>query len=212
MKVESLPVCQNNTLKLAWGFYFVNWNKLFMTSSCEIGFLALDIYNGAMEKPKPVRDYKRTLLSMVEGSVGSGIFKSFWVETPEEGSFDSMDNGRLSCAFYVSGMLSILGLCDGVHGTVNSTIADLVESGWQQVDEPTPGDIVHWVPNTDEETILQHIGFYVGENSCISNDWQTGTPQKHALDYDSRRIVKAVYRCTNWNRRDNHRALVEEQD
>jgi len=137
---------------------------------------------------------------MIENSIGSYIFKNLYMEIDGQKK-DVLKNGLLSCAVFVSGILYMNKMINGMHATVNSTVKDLEKSGWIKINEPERGDILVWElykwPGDIEEH--EHIGFYVGEDMAISNDSKIGSPQKHHFTYgieESKPVRKiiAVYR------------------
>ena len=106
---------------------------------------------------------------------------------------DATNDGELSCAFYVSGLLVIFKLIKNVHGTVASTQKDLEESGWIKVINPIPGNIIIWEPMDNDQNVNEHIGFYIGREKAISN---SSTKRKiiiHNWTYDNTRKIKAIY-------------------
>ena len=118
---------------------------------------------------------KPTLLKMIEGSVGTKMFRNNLFE--EEGKeVDILKNGNLSCAFYVSSIFYLLKMIGGVHATVAGTVSDLLASDWKIVSNPEAGDVIIWVA---DETGHKHIGFCVGEGKSISNDSKLGYPTEH---------------------------------
>lgn len=151
-----------------------------------------------MNKDKPIRDYKKTLLTMVEKSIGTSMFQTYWA-TVDGQTIDLPNNGDLSCAFYVSGLLAILGKMERANCTVSSTIVDMEKCGWRKVNSPEVGDIIHWNPkDTFKEGVHPHIGFYMGADMCVSNSSEKRSPQRHVLNWDDRRYVEAMYRLDDW--------------
>ena len=149
---------------------------------------------------KPKRLYFKTYLQLVRNSVGTEMFKSFYVTTPEQGEFDAMADGDKSCAFYVSAVLVLFKKLAGIHGTVESTIRDLVQSGWQEVSEDAlePGDVIVWVRQKFDHGSYEHIGFYLGEGRAVSTSWQDKKVIEHDLKFGSiNRPIKCAYR-TKW--------------
>ena len=149
---------------------------------------------------KPKRLYFKTYMQMVRNSVGTELFRNFYVETKARGEFDSMSGGELSCAFYVSGLLRMFEKVARVHGTVASTVKDMENSGWQVVDGPKSGDVLVWEKAEIEGDLVDHVGFYVGKGRAISNSYKTRTPIEHDMNFaDSqpRKIIK-ILRMEDW--------------
>lgn len=135
----------------------------------------------------------KTYLAMINNSVRSELFKNFYVE--EDGKeYDAMREGRLSCAFYVSGILKMFDLAGGIHGTVEGTTKDLEENGWWKIEKPEIGSVLVWEGKTyDDGEIHKHIGFYVGDDEAISNSTEKGCPVKHNWQFDGARKVESIY-------------------
>lgn len=99
---------------------------------------------GSAEKPK--RLYFKTYVQLIRNSVGTEMFRNFYIQTADGEEMDALSDGSNSCAFFVSAVLTLFKKHTGVHGTVKSTVADLHRSGWQVVDKETmqAGDVVVW--------------------------------------------------------------------
>jgi len=141
---------------------------------------------------KPNRLIKKSYLKLVRNSVGTKMFRNFYLK--QDGNvFDVTKGGELSCAFYVSSLLVIFQLIKNVHGTVESTRKDLEESGWTKTDQPTPGSVIIWQAIQDDEDSNEHIGFYVGRDKAISNNSRKKKIAMHNWTYDNARKVIAIY-------------------
>ncbi len=131
---------------------------------------------------------------MAKNSIGCKTYRNFFIIDNEK-EVDAMENGRLSCAFFVSGILSSFNLIKSVHGTVENTVLDLEESGWNRVKEPNPGDIIVWEAiDFGDGDIHKHIGFYIGDSLAVSNSSLEGYPVKHEWTFGGSRKVEATYR------------------
>ena len=111
---------------------------------------------------------------------------------------DILEDGNLSCAFYVSGILAIFGLVDRLHTTVIGTVTALERAGWQKTDNLKPGCVIVWDKPEDNSHEHKHIGFYLGDDKAISNIWQEGKPDIHHFTFglestDSFRPIIAIY-------------------
>lgn len=144
-----------------------------------------------LQKVEP--DYYKTYLAMIENSIGSNLFRNFYAKVDGEEQ-DVMRNGGLSCAFFVSGLLTTLGLIDRLHGTVDGTVKDLEKNHWQQIEEPIKGCIIVWSEKIDESGEKhKHIGFYIEKKIAISNSSKSGSPQKHDWVFGGSRKIEAMY-------------------
>lgn len=152
------------------------------------------------ESNKPKRLYFETYLKVIQNSVGSNMFRNFYIQTEDKGSFDALDDGDNSCAFYVSAILVIFKKLSGVHGTVDSTTRDLRESGWQEVSSQQAGDVLIWEAQQFEDGLKQHIGFCLGDGRAISTSQKQKTPIEHDEYFGNtdRKIVN-IFRYPDWN-------------
>jgi hypothetical protein len=149
---------------------------------------------------KPKRLYFKTYLKVIHNSVGSNLFRNFYVSLPEIGEFDALDDGENSCAFFVSSVLVIFKKLKAVHGMVDSTIKDLVESGWVEANQPNEGDILVWEALQFDDGVKEHIGFSIGDGQAISTSRAEKTPVEHDQYFgDTKRKITHIYRMTNWD-------------
>jgi hypothetical protein len=132
-------------------------------------------------------DKKRSLFALIKNSLGSKFFRSLYFFDGKR-SRDILENGRLSCAFYVSVILRILGLIKECHTTVNGLIEDMENSGWQKVAKLQKGAVIVW----EEKDGHKHIGFYLGNNKAASNSSKKKSPLIHSANYQNRKLI-AIY-------------------
>jgi hypothetical protein len=135
-------------------------------------------------------DKKKSLKVLLENSLNSKLFRSLYFFVGGK-SKDVLEKGDLSCAFYVSVILKILGLIENLHTTVHSTLKDLEKSGWFKTKKPKFGAIILWEPK--KENHHSHLGFYVGKNKAISNSSKRRTPSLHNLNCDNRKILSFYF-------------------
>lgn len=146
------------------------------------------------------KDIFDTYISVIKNSVGTKMFRNFFVV--ENGKKkDAMKNGVLSCAYFVSFILCALGFIKRIHGTVDSAVKDLKESGWAEIKAPKVGSVLVWEEKDfgDGDT-HKHIGFYIGDNKAISNSFKFKTPIKHHYTFGTvkgkpKRKIEAIF----WN-------------
>ena len=134
-----------------------------------------------------------TYLAMVKNSVGTKMFRNFYAHADGK-RMDVMRNGDLSCAFFVSSVLSTLALGKATHGTVDSTVKDMKQSGWNPSKKLVSGSILVW----EEKKRHAHIGFYIGNEKAISNSSKKGSPAIHHFTYgvkngEPARKIEAIY-------------------
>lgn len=120
----------------------------------------------------------KNLLTFINGSIGTNLFRSYYLN-----GIDILDEGDLSCAFYVSSLLRMVDLIEKPHCTVSGTISDMELSGWYKIRKPKVGCVVVWEPIIQNGSYHKHIGFYIGDNQAVSNRSSLGVPGEHALRY-----------------------------
>lgn len=136
-------------------------------------------------------------LAVIKNSVGSRMFRNLYASVAGVTTDVSRD-GQLSCAFFVSSVLTMLALIKSSHATVTSTVQDLRESGWQEIptntQEPPVGSVIVWEKiDFGGNNLHGHIGFYIGNNTAISNDEATGVPATHPWLSTKRKIEFIFY-------------------
>ncbi len=114
---------------------------------------------------------------------------------------DILDNGSLSCAIFVSIILQSFELIKKPHATVIELLKDMEVSGWKKSHSLKVGDVIVWEPLdfTGDGVKHLHVGFYLGKDKAVSNDWKVGTPAKHHFTFGTRaskpkRRIVAMYR------------------
>lgn len=141
---------------------------------------------------------KATLLAMVENSVGTTLWRNFYVCLNGQQK-DIMRDGDLSCAFFVSSILLVLSLIDKIHGTVDGVVFALEKSGWQKIKKPKPGAVLVWVERTGKDSQKhKHLGFYLGRNQAVSNNSKTRKIARHHYTFGTKsertfRPIEAIY-------------------
>ncbi len=145
---------------------------------------------------KPKRLYFKTYLQLIKNSVGTEMFRNFYIQTSDGTEMDALSDGENSCAFYVSSVLTLFGKHTGVHGTVKSTVADLRHSGWREIAEADKqaGDILVWNTVGVGDERYEHIGFYIGEGRAVSTSSTEKRVVEHDASFDDLRVVSNVFR------------------
>lgn len=150
-----------------------------------------------MKKPKVVPLTLETYLSVIKNSIGSKSFRNYYAKVNGKKK-DVMQNGELSCAFFVSSILVMFGFVEAIHGTVDSTVADLLKNGWEKTKKPKLGSILVWEKvDYGDDSEHKHIGFYSGKNMAISNSYKLKYPIEHNWRFKGKRKVDHIL----WNSR-----------
>lgn len=145
-------------------------------------------------------DLLKSYLKMIQNSIGSNMFRNLYAKVNGK-ERDILDNGSLSCAFFVSNILHHFELIRQPHATVEGLIQDMEKSGWKKSRKLKVGDVIIWEPVdfTGDGVKYAHVGFYMGTEKAISNDWKIGTPIKHHFTFGTKlgkpkRHIIAIYR------------------
>lgn len=134
-----------------------------------------------------------TYRAMIKNSSGTQLFRNFYARVNGK-KIDVMKDGGLSCAFFVSSLLSILGLIKTTHKTIESAVKDMKQSKWKPTKKLAPGSILVWEKKKEHK----HIGFYIGNNKALSNSSKKKSPAIHHFTYGVRngkpvRKIEVIY-------------------
>jgi len=139
-----------------------------------------------------------TYIGVIRNSVKSRMFRNLYAEVGVKKT-DVTENGRLSCAFFVSSLLVIFGLIKSAHATVSGTVRDLEKSGWMKISKPKAGSVLVWKAKKNKKgDIHKHIGFYIGKDKAISNNSRFGYPSVHhwtfgKVNKQSKRKIETIF-------------------
>lgn len=149
-------------------------------------------------KVKLQRLYFKTYLQVLRNSVGTQMFRNFYIRTADGTEMDALSDGSNSCAFYVSSVLALFGKLSGPHGTVKSTLADLEHSGWRTVepDAMQPGDVLLWEAMQADDGWFEHVGFYLGDDRAVSTSWTEKKVVEHDVRFDGKRAIQQAFRAS----------------
>lgn len=120
----------------------------------------------------------RTYLSLIEGSVDSRAYLHQWALVDRKMT-DIANGGGVSCAFFVSFILSGFGYIRGIHSTVTGLTKKLESSGWEKVRKPRAGAVIVWETAMHPTGSHAHIGFWLDEHTAVSNHPTKGVPKRH---------------------------------
>jgi len=161
--------------------------------------MALPIFNLKINKTK-------SLVTLVKNAIKGGdnyFFRNLWANLDGGEEVDILQDGKNSCAVFVSWILLVLELIKHPHASVDGTIKDMIESGWIETDDLRPGAVVSYEKLSAKDDLLGvagvmhgHIGFYIGNDRVISNSSKTtGFPSEHHVTYNDTRKIEKIY----WN-------------
>lgn len=139
---------------------------------------------------------KESLVKALENSVGSRLFNSLLVRfSDSEQVKDILNDGELSCAYFVSSLLVMHGLLGETHTTVANLRQVLTENPkWQEVplESVEAGDVVFYKKRTFADgSGNAHVGFAVGKTDAVSTDYKKKAVSQHKLDYTP---IESVWR------------------
>ena len=152
-----------------------------------------------MSEPQPIKPIVEILrpesyLALIRNSVGASTWKQMFASVNGREQ-DIMNNGDLSCAFFVSSILKMCDLVPQLSVTVFGLIRHLEALHWPVVTEAQAGDILVWETIIDEKGDKHsHIGFSLDDEQAVSNSASTGIIQQHNKTFDGSRKITAIYR------------------
>lgn len=145
--------------------------------------------------------FYKNYLAKIENSLGTKLFRSYFAKIDGQEK-DVLENGRLSCAVFVSSILILCGLIKGPprgpHSVVKSLIKNLEDSGWKKIRKPRTGAVLIWEPMKIGEIPTNHVGFFWEKKTAISNRTEMLSPMKHHWTYGIKngqpiRKITAIY-------------------
>jgi len=140
----------------------------------------------------------KSLLAIVTNSIKGGdnfLFKNLYARNQQGEEIDILEDGKNSCAVFVSWILLALEMVKKPHATVEGVEKDLAESGWYEIKELRPGAVLVWESKVGQFDGLlhRHAGFFVGNDEAISNDTASGFPRRHHVTYGDSRKIEKIY-------------------
>lgn len=143
--------------------------------------------------------WEESYLAMVKNSVGTKMFRNFFVKDEHGKRLDILNDGDVSCALFVSYILKNFKLISDLHFTVTKVIEDFEQNGWKKV-KPSQlkvGDVILWLHYKTRTSHHRHLGFYIGDEQAVSNNSQKRAVIQHHYTYSGKRDIVEVYR-PNW--------------
>jgi hypothetical protein len=139
-----------------------------------------------MTDPNIVPLKKETLLAMIRNAPDTRLFRSLFVQYQDSGKIKDVTNdGEYSCAFFVSGLLTLAGYLPRPHGTVKGLRYKLGELSYSEVppEERQAGDIIFWekmkFPDGSEN---EHVGFVLDHDRAISTSYKKQCVVEHPIN------------------------------
>ncbi|MBU4422040.1 hypothetical protein KKB41_03745 [Patescibacteria group bacterium] len=137
-------------------------------------------------------------IKAIKNSVGSKIFKNLFYIIKGR-SIDALQNGNLSCAYFVSTILRHFDLIKEWRTSVDGLVEEMEECGWEKILKPRKGAVIVW-----EKMYFRHsgewhghIGFYIGGGWAISTSSFRRAPTAHPWQAYSgsqkKRKIIAIY-------------------
>ena len=101
-------------------------------------------------------DFLSTYMAAIKNSVGSKFFRNMYARDGRK-RIDVLENGNLSCAYFVSTILRHFMLIKKVHSTVKNTVKDLKRSGWKNLHKPKIGSVLVYKERFFPESGNKHM-------------------------------------------------------
>lgn len=141
----------------------------------------------------------KNYISLIKNSVGTKMFRNVFVES-ENSVEDILEDGKRSCAYFVSSVLMVFNLIDNKkapHAKVGGLLKNMENSGWKKIDENDlkAGDIIVWekFKREGDAYFTDHLGFYVGGDVVISNSPEKRHPIEHHFTYNGERKIVSCW-------------------
>lgn len=137
-----------------------------------------------------MKKYPLEYLSYIRSSIGSDKYKNHFV-LKDGMLFDVLQDGKFSCAKFVTEVLKKFNMINSVHATVKSSCKDMKKLGWYEVEfkDIKRGDVIVWERN-DKRNL--HIGFYIGKYRAISNSSDKRVIWNHHYKYRGKRNIVEI--------------------
>jgi len=167
---------------------------------------------GENGKDKLVFDRRETYLAALDNVEGTRMFNNCYFRNLRGELIDVCENGKYPCAFAVSSILKRFDYIKNARVTIQGLQKELNNCGWNEVlfkykvDEDIlvkilegiEGAVILWHPWLEMGLIHKHVGFYLGNEVCVSTHSFGDTMVKHNLfyknpDFIPHRVVGGFY-------------------
>jgi len=151
------------------------------------------------ETGKPKNETLEAFIAYIIKQIGSTEYRQY-IATVDGCISDVLQDGQLSCAYFVSNVLLVFRLIKSGHCTVVSTLADMLSCDWRKTGRLLPGAVIVWEKRKQASGISTlHIGLLITPIVAISHVDFYGTVMPHDVHYRFGRDVpprkiEAIYR------------------
>lgn len=142
------------------------------------------------EEPLPRLALFRSYMAAVKNSAGSRFFRNLYYFEKNGRVPDVLQNGNLSCAYFVSMILRHFGLIGRWGVGVDEVVAEMKRNSWTATESPQPGAVIVWSKKCFKRSgqCHKHIGFFISKGRAISNSSGRKYPAIHGLRPDGRKV------------------------
>lgn len=150
-------------------------------------------------------NYYKSYIDAIKWSVWSQAYRHFWINKWWK-DIDILQDGNLSCAYYVSNLLKQFNLIKAWSANTKSTISMLLEKWRYEIDNQTnANDIPIWSVIVRQwwygnDGLHSHIWFFVWDENVISND--SYQQDRSGMDYEEPQYCPIVHHYNyRWTRK-----------
>jgi len=138
----------------------------------------------------------KNYLTVIKNSANSKMFRHIYV-LEDNKEKDILEDGQLSCAYYVSCILKLFNLINqeiSPHAVVGGLVKNMLNSGWKKTKELRTGNILLWEKRKySNGKSHYHLGFYLGEDKAISHRHEKRMPMIHHYTYKNKRKIIKIF-------------------
>lgn len=147
------------------------------------------------EKSKAKFALYKSYMAAIKNSIGGRSYRNLYYRLPGGSFMDVLQKGNLSCAYFVSSILTRFGLIKDFQINVEETVKVMKESGWKQIEKPRPGSVIVWSKVCFKKSgeCHMHISFFIDKRRAISNASNLRYPAIHGLHPNGRKIVEILW-------------------
>ena len=151
--------------------------------------------------PREINPRLAVLIRTIETSIALGCFRNYYTSVDGKPPVDVLEDGRLSCAVYVSHVLSGNMLVPGPRARITKALEDMRACGWKTIPKRRlrPGAVLVW----EKKYGNRHIGFAVRHSEepnkleAVSNCPVCRVPLRHPFQFEyhgrGRRVIEQVF-------------------